>query len=246
MTKLAPRVPTDIGKLRAVLFVGVLAVATGRGTAEAGPILDQQVVQQGRTNRGVGASVQFAQSFTVGIGGVLSQADVFISRQQSATGDLTLRLLGLDAGTPNSADVRGSVTMARESVSLASHWFVVDLSSLNVVVTPGERLAINLQMTGSGSGAYNWHSDAPDNTVDPYAGGGAFRRTSMSAWSNTTNVSSIENFMFRTYVIPSSSVPDEGGTIGLATLAFGLMVLAERRRRARVVSRELRAKPQAL
>lgn len=207
------------------------------GSAKAAYVLDQVYDPSALTTYDLGGPfgtasyhTDWAQTFTVGVTGMLGLVSFYIERNASSTpDDLVVDVRGTTGGLPGSnAAVLVSTHVAPASVSTTQFSFVTfDFSATPVPVVAGQVLAIVLGVPGS-IGGYSWLGT--HSTPSPYAAGGAYARTVVGAsagnWGNTSFETT--DFGFKTYV-SASPVPEPGGW---ALLAGGL-ALALVRVRAR-------------
>lgn len=167
--------------------------------------------------------VEVAQSFTVGVSGRLTEADVYLTQEHNGNLLLEIRRT-LPNGLPSEApgDLLAAA-ITSPSVQPASYVFAPSFfNNQGPLVTAGEQLALVLRVPGVGS--YGWGGEA----TNPYAGGSAAFRTSSSLnqWVQAANPGL--DLGFRTYVEP---VP-EPSTCAVIVLG-GVGLFAARVRRTR-------------
>lgn len=111
---------------------------------EPGAVLDQYQGSNTTTDYSLSGSLRRAQTFTVGLSGLLAQVDVPIAG--AGPGDVTIRILGTNSlGEPNDADVLGSATILSSVLNPSEHeWVSVDLRPAGIRVEEGKVLAIEL------------------------------------------------------------------------------------------------------
>ena len=164
-----------------------------------------------------------ANTFTVGISGLLTQVDLEIQRNAAATDDLLVEIRATTAGAPvdDSGSILSSATVPFASIPTTAGFFSVDIP--DVAVSVGQVLAIVVQSNTGIAAPYVLGTNSGQ-----YPGGAVYLRNgdSPGAWSaGTTDV----DFMFRTYVEANntgSTIP-EPATAMLALLA--MMGVAARR-----------------
>ncbi|WP_374681256.1 PEP-CTERM sorting domain-containing protein [Accumulibacter sp.] len=213
------------------LFASMLACAS----AQAAPVLvlDQQNVVPGSTPTApivtyflLGDGPEFAQTFTVGVGGVLAQVDLQLARFGSTP--LVLDIRRTSAGVPNSTilstlSINPSTVPAIDILNVP--FTSITLGSAEIPVLAGDVLAIALSQQVTGNDFFSWYS-----TGDLYSGGSAyFRDNSAQPFQAVGPIvaSSPQDFGFRTYV-RTNAVP-EPGALGLAALALALAGRVRRR-----------------
>jgi hypothetical protein len=146
-----------------------------------------------------------AQSFTVGVDGLLSQIDVQVGKYAGATGDVRFELRPLVNGKPT-LDDRGTLFMSTilindipviNSLADPPTFVSVDVSAAGIHAKPGDQFAISLRRSGS-TPAAAWRSKP-----NSYAGGiGFFRSLLSSPWNAT-----VEDYGFRTLIDPTPTAP---------------------------------------
>jgi hypothetical protein len=179
--------------------------------AAAAPVLDQ-AFEPATISALYGLSeLSRAQTFTVGVEGVLASFEVLLR----GSGAASFEIHATTGGLP----VFGSTALASGSVAFsapsAAAFFSIDVSGFGIGVGPGDVLAI--VHPGSGGGGF-WASQLG------YAGGIGLTTNDLSP---SAYVATGEDFGFRTYVEP---IPEPGT---LALLSFGCALLAASRRAPR-------------
>jgi PEP-CTERM motif len=159
-----------------------------------------------------------AQTFQVGLTGTLSEVDVFVHRFSSSPtgGNLVLEIRRqTSSGVPSDASADSLLTMliASTSIGTSAVFLPVDVSSADLTVSAGDKLAIVLHAdSGTPTGlTYIW--DGQNN--NPYANGGAFEEVvGNHSWGNEGLPNA--DLGFETFV--NSSAAPEPGSLALSAL----------------------------
>lgn len=207
------------------------------GQVRAQTVLDQSnVVPTFSADLAVVTSFSYAQTFTVGVEGVLAQVGVQVYKTSGAVGDLVFDVRTAPNGVPNPADQQ---SLFRTVIPLAVIPTIddpftlvpltsVDVSLAQIAVTPGDVLAVSLSRTGPAAPPWVlWRFGPP-----VYQGGGSFTRSGApEQWRPLPQYDA----GFQTLVIvpePSSLVLCVAGVLGLWLLRWrvreGLAVSLER------------------
>jgi hypothetical protein len=197
------------------------------GPARAGGTLDQSnVVSTFNFDAAMVEEVSRAQTFTVGIAGLLSQVNLEIYQSTGTTVDPTFEILGTTGGVPDSTKPLFTTTIPLSIVPIFDTpptgtvpMTSIDVSSAGILVTPGEVLSLALSRAAFGSPPWLlWRYG-----IGGYAGGDAyFSAPPGSPWM----VQNPYEAGFQTYV---SAVP-EPSTAVLALIGLGCLVLPVRAR----------------
>jgi hypothetical protein len=140
------------------------------------------------------------QTFTVGVSGELSRVGTQIFRSGiHPKGDVTLSILSLVDGIPETAVEVASVTIPYEqipvmTIPVPTGFVDVDLSESPIFVSKGSVFAIALNY--SGPGTYLWRY----NFEDLYTRGGSIKRRPLQDWQY---IGMPFDFGFRTFVTPN-------------------------------------------
>ena len=216
------------GTLRALACAAFLASGS---SALAAPVLDQEYNPFLNINANIGQhSNGFfqdrAQTFTVGITGILSRIEMRVFRNNPAsTGPLLIDVRTVSGGVPFEPDTGAGILeshiVAGPSVSSDPTGFVgIDLSG--IAVAAGDVLAIAVRTSDPLDFSFIWGG----TNVDLYAGGAQYNRAVGAAtWGQND---AIKDLNFRTFV--EVSVPAPGAA---AFLFFGAVTVALTRCRRR-------------
>lgn len=225
-----------------------LACSVLQSAVSAAPILDQQfdpankdfTIAIGTTSEGLPNFTDAGQTFMVGITGTLTSVDVMVGRSgeliaDSILFDIRTTTLGFPTVPNTGGNILASVSIPAGSIGVASvptTFTSVDLTGLGVDVTAGDVLAIVLRSAGA-LPAHSWTG----SSTNEYSDGSAYRRFSSTPWEVPSTGPppgvSANDFAFRTFVEPSSSVvPEPTSLVGWSLLVcVGLTVGWSRRKK---------------
>jgi len=183
------------------IIVVIVLIFTARVT-QAAPILDQYYAPE-TTNYSNGA-YEKAQTFTVGITGMLDSVDVYIDRGAGIESDLLFDIRGTTDGVPNddNENTLVSVTVPYDTVPTTLGFFSIDISSYGLSVTEGDVLAIVLRSLPKSASDYTWYGTY--TPPDGYANGDYYVRHTLTYW--TAPDSGNDDMVFRTYVEPTFTI----------------------------------------
>jgi hypothetical protein len=171
-------------------------------------------------------ALQSAQTFTVGVEGMLSFVQTPVSNLSGAGGGepFLLEILELDGDAPGSGvgSVLGSASLPASALlaqlamlSESALWPSFDVRPLGIRVTPGDRLAFSVRTEDVG-GYETWLELGPES----YGGGDGFRRnTQQGSWADAPGT----DFLFRTFV------PEPDGRLLAPAVGAALLALRARR-----------------
>lgn len=193
--------------------------------------VDQNFVTTDNPNNNSGVGLAWdglAQSFTVGLSGVLDSVSLNVLKLAGTTGDLTVEIRSVTGGTPDpfSGSALASATISNGDIDVfgaqpyAFSNIHVDFSSANIAVTSGDILAFALLSPfGEGFGVQTDYLGA-------YAGGNRFSQIGDgTAWFNNTPNADLT---FSTYV-DVSPVPVPAAVWLFGTALLGLIGISKRR-----------------
>lgn len=214
-----------------VLLIAVLVVPFG-GVSEAAPMLDQSYEASNTNANGFiykpgGGPIDRAQTFTVGLTGLLTQVNlldfgVFSGVTLPLLFDIRTTSGGVPTESNSGANILASLSIgpggipsAPASGAAPTGTLAIDLSSLGLFVTLGDVLGIALRTEDTTEGAYRWGREA----VNGYAGGADFIRLSGTWGPNSTSPG---DQSFQTFVDPNP-VPAPSAMLLMGTGLFGLV-----------------------
>ncbi len=228
-----------------------LAVLSGLGLACASPaapdlVLDQAYEGFANSRANVGPPDR-AQTFTVGVAGLLAEIDLKLHKRDAAvTSDLLFDVRPTVAGVPveEESAALASIALPAHWVSTTPTWISFDLRSFDIDVEVDDVLAIVLRDPdgdGVGGGRYRWRAlgflDGQENQA--YPAGQVFCRLGILCEPVTWLAQPELDANFRTFV----ALPEPGD---LARSAAGLLTLAGLARRRRGRRRAPRSRRAAL
>jgi hypothetical protein len=191
-------------KMKNIAFAVCLLIALlSTNTTNAAPVLDQYFEAGSSSNLTsyVGGAVDKAQTFTVGLSGILSQIDLDIQRITTSN-DLIFDIRATSNGLPieNDSTTLASLTVPFNSIQTTRDFFSLDISSYNISVASGDMLAIVLDSGNDHDYAWFGYS----STSDPYSGGESYFRNPSAGFNTWTSSSyytvATHDLGFRTFV----------------------------------------------
>jgi hypothetical protein len=197
------------------ITLALLFVAWSETVATSAPILDQSFdpVPANQTPfLGIGLDSSGAQTFTVGITGILTEVDVFIQRNGPILSDLHLDVRPTINGIPtgNDSAALGSVTLPMPALGTRPAFVNFDFSSLEIPISRDDVLAIVL------SGNAQWFG----NFGDLYPRGTSFFRFLPNDFSLSHDGS--VDVGFRTFVEPMP-IPEPSTLVLISTAIFTII-----------------------
>jgi hypothetical protein len=203
-----------------VILIGLIALAfvfASAGNAVSQVILDQHLEPAaGNLSSGIDSGFSKAQTFTVGVTGVLARIEVLLALG-NGPGDLLVDVRPTSGAVPveSAALALASARLPFSTVPPAFGFVSVDLSSFAAPVTTGEVLAIVLRAENA---SFSWLGDAGSNSYP--AGAHYFEVPGFSSWAPT--VIGNDDMGFRTFV-DVSAVPEPSSLTLIALGAIGLI-----------------------
>jgi hypothetical protein len=201
-------------------------------TAQAAT-LDQNFVTTGNPNNNTGlglVNTGLAQSFTVGISGILNSVSFNILKLNGTTGDLTIDIRNMTAGAPDLSSVSAlaSTTVSNSDIDTfgvipyAYSNILADFSSANISVSSGDILAFVL------SSPIGEDFGVQTDYLDGYAAGSRFSQNGDgTAWANLASA----DLTFSTYVdVNISPVPVPAAFWLFGTALIGFVGMSRRRK----------------
>lgn len=179
-------------------------------TVSSAPILDQQV--EGNTN--VGLVLPGAQSFTVGMDGLLTSFEVELSGRREEERSYQVGLTRANADGSPVDDFESSYLFTQSGTlfdSQVSEWISFDLPNLSV--SEGEQFFIYLVNTSAYGNFANTANIYPNETSDQYTDGALW--VNDGAWRKFRDFGA--DISFRTYI---SEVPEPFSLLLVLTWLF--------------------------
>lgn len=210
-------------KYRGTILVGsILLLSAFASSVGANGVLDQAfepdlsdgfVIAEIENNSRI--ELSGGQSFTVGVGGILSCVEVMVQNINPVAGRLVLEIQNVDGDLPN-GEILATASMAQSEVPNDEPTFVnFDISAAELPVLAGDVYAIVVSSEARTGGIpvdYRWAGEFGSN--GRYSGGIASSRNN-GVW---TGVSSVD-LGFRTYVEPTTpTISTSWGQIKQASL----------------------------
>jgi hypothetical protein len=162
------------------------------GWAGAAEVLDQQNLFESSIADSPSDAQEFAQTFKVGVNGILSRIEVFLTKTNPGN-NVVLSVYTTSGGVPNSVVATKSLSPA--AVPGLQNFVSFDVSSFQLVVNSNDVLAFALKKDGFDGGPYIM----PFTNTNTYAAGSSFRRT-LSVPPGPWTIQDNRDYSFKTYV----------------------------------------------
>jgi len=191
------------------------------------PVLDQEYDSIGAgssSSATIDSATDRAQTFTVGLAGVLDSIGLQVVREDaSTTADLLFDVRGTSVGVPieSNATTLASVMVPATEIPLAlgaGEFFTVDVISSGIAVNPGEVLAVVLSAPDATTALnrYRWFNGP---NADDYPDGDPYSRTT-GTWTLESSDGGIQALIV---------IPEPSSSVSLIAGIGILLVLARRR-----------------
>lgn len=204
-----------------VVFFGIIVFST-LPLAQAIEVLDQQWTDIPRANSSTGFDAAWGlagQTFTVGVSGILSRVEIYVSGQGDYLmdhGDLQVSIWSTISGLPDTS--LATVTLPESNFPMKQElWANADFSAAGLQVSQGQQFGVVLASTGAKNYSFYGTLDAP------FYGGGTAVEYYGGVWGHSL-LDSHYSHLFKEYVL----VPEPGSC---ALFALGLLCVVRPRRR---------------
>jgi len=165
--------------------------------ASAAEVLDQQNVFESSIADSPSDAQEFAQTVTVGVDGMLSRIEVFLTKTNPGN-NVILSVYNTSGGVPNAVVATASLSPA--AVPSLQSFVSFDVSSFEVAVSSSDVLAFALKKGGFDGGPYIM----PFMLNNSYPAGSSYRRT-LSVPPGPWVIQDGRDYGFKTYVVTEES-----------------------------------------
>ncbi len=207
--------------VKRVIPIFLVIMAIGALDTFASPTLDQSHIGGGAMRDGIYINHQKAQTFTVGIAGILDSVVLDLNYEEEVPiYDITVEIRTTTSGLPDGpASAVGSVQFDTSVLTATFALYSVDFSSLSIPLSMGDQLAIVLTSEDDNGHNASWRG-ANNN---PYPGGKEYFDYMAGAGWETKDYDAY----FQTYVEPS--VIPAPAALHLVVIGFSYFVLQRRK-----------------